>query len=268
MKQSTMKTKAKTKAKTKTKAMAILTCALLLPTLSYANIEDNINKTLPLANGGWLSLDNVNGDVEITSWDGQEVQIDALITASNQAARDRVAVEITTVGNGIRVHTDYKKFSNFHENQHAKVTYQLKVPAYTRLDDIELVNGALTINGVHGGVEASVVNGRINSTDIAGNTEINSVNGKIDVRFATAMTQVDEIDIQSVNGAMHVYLPASIDATIDAETNNGSIRNDFGFTVEKHRFGGREMQGRLGNGTIEIDLETVNGSINLHSLGQ
>jgi hypothetical protein len=59
-------------------------------------------------------------------------------------------------------------------------------------------------------------------------------------------------------------MPSDADATIKAETVNGNITNDFGLTVRKEKYsGGRNLYGKVGNGTAKIDMDSVNGALSV-----
>jgi DUF4097 and DUF4098 domain-containing protein YvlB len=65
-----------------------------------------------------------------------------------------------------------------------------------------------------------------------------------------------------VNGSITLEMPADLSADLDAETVNGRIDVDFPVTgnVRKTK---RELRGTIGGGGRSLDLETVNGSINI-----
>jgi DUF4097 and DUF4098 domain-containing protein YvlB len=65
-----------------------------------------------------------------------------------------------------------------------------------------------------------------------------------------------------VNGSVTAVFPASLNAEVTATTVTGNITTDFPLTVSG-RFGGRRISGTVGGGGRELELKTVNGSINL-----
>ena len=73
----------------------------------------------------------------------------------------------------------------------------------------------------------------------------------------------DDIQMESVNGRVELFLPGGAAADVEAETVNGRIRNDFGIDVHKGKYVGSTMRGTIGSGGARITLETVNGSISL-----
>ena len=56
-------------------------------------------------------------------------------------------------------------------------------------------------------------------------------------------------------------IPSDSNATVKADSLNGSITNDFGLPVRKGKYVGRDMYGRLGAGDVQIKLSSVNGGL-------
>lgn len=142
-----------------------------------------------------------------------------------------------------------------------KVDYTVKVPFGSQLPSIELVNGSLTIENVMGEINAELVNGAIVVTGLTGDSEISSVNGSINVKYKKFASQLNNINLETVNGGVKLYLPDEINASINVETVHGSIKNDFGLKAEKGMFVGYSLQGDVGTGDVNISIDSVNGSV-------
>ena len=131
----------------------------------------------------------------------------------------------------------------------------------TNLSEIELVNGSLIIENVSGEIKAQVVNGSIKATGLTKNSEISSVNGSIKVYYQSASAELKDINIETVNGSIKLYLPSDINANLDIETMHGSIKTEFGISSQDNTFTGHSLRGDIGSGDIDINMESVNGSI-------
>ncbi|MCG8455543.1 MAG: DUF4097 family beta strand repeat-containing protein [Holophagales bacterium] len=234
---------------------------LLVPSLSTA-AERTFAETYPLEKGGSVELSNINGDVRITGWDRQEVQVEATISSGSRSSVDDVEIDVDATRGRISIEAEYKNKNNRGwRYRNADVEFRLKVPRTARLDEISLVNGSLELEGVAGEVEISLVNGNLEARGLTGNAELATVNGSIDAYFSNLDR---DVDVESVNGSIDVYLPAGIDADVDASTVHGRIRNDFGLEVDDSGYVGQELRGRIGSGGARISLENVNGSISIH----
>jgi DUF4097 and DUF4098 domain-containing protein YvlB len=237
--------------------------ALLLAIPAHAQVTQEFHRTVSLPANGRVSLDNVNGNVEITGWERNEVQIDVVKRARDQQRLDEASIEVEAGSDYVRIHTQYPQGRT--NNNPASVNYTLHVPQNARLEHISLVNGSLTIQKVTGDVTANLVNGKASVRDLTGEASISSVNGSVEGNF-TSLNNVRQIKFKSVNGSINVGLPASPNADVNASTVNGSIKSDFPLTVQGS-FSGHSLHGTLGSGGTHIELSNVNGSIHLSSGG-
>lgn len=237
--------------------------------------EETVDKSFPLAPGGSVSLDNVNGDVTIEVWESAEVRVYAVKRASSQELLDRLEVEIEASSKSVRIDTKYpnnRRNRDHEDGDHddhgyrgsSQVEYTLTIPRTAIVDGVDLVNGNLLIDGAEAGVDAEAVNGNIVVRNGSGSFDIETVNGNIEV-YASRLGSEDEVNLESVNGKIDLYLAASSAAEIRAESLNGRLENDFGIAVHKGKYVGADFKGSVGGGGSEIDLETVNGAISVHS---
>ncbi|MDO6428789.1 hypothetical protein Q4489_17405 [Thalassotalea sp. 1_MG-2023] len=241
----------------------LLTLSLLmLSSATLADVKDEIKQSFNVSPAAEFRLNNVNGDVEIIGWKKEVISITAIITADDQEGRDRIEVDMQENSRGVSVETRYKK-SNWNKNSSGSVDYEVNVPVGTKLSDIELVNGSLTIKNVSGAMKLQTVNGSIDAAGLANNSEISSVNGSVDVNYIDSIEQLDDISIETVNGRVVLSLPANINADVEVETMHGSIKNDFGLSAKKNMFTGRSLEGMIGSGDVQVDIETVNGSVKI-----
>ena len=236
---------------------ALMTFALA----AYASdtVTEEFHRTVPLSATGRVSLANVNGNVTITGWERNEVQIDAVKKASNQQKLDEAKIEVEAGSDYVHIRTRYPE--NHTNNNPATVTYEVHVPRTAGLDSIDLVNGSLDVSQVSGEVRASLVNGSTKIHDLSGRAHLSSVNGTIAATYRT-LDNVSDIELKSVNGSVQLGLPSSPNADVSVSTVNGGITTEFPLTVQG-KFMGRHIDGRLGNGGTRIEISNVNGSVHI-----
>ncbi len=233
--------------------------ALLLAVPSSAQVTQDFHRTVPLSANGRVSLENINGNVEITGWDRDEVQIDAVKTARDQQRLDEARIDVNSTSDSLEIKTHYPEGHT--NNNPASVRYQLHVPQNARLDRINLVNGSLTVQKIRGEVSANLINGKLRVDDLAGRAELSTVNGGIEASYAS-LNNVREIKLKSVNGAIELGLPDSPNADVKASTVSGGIRSDFPLQVQGG-YVGKNLNGTLGGGGTRIEISNVNGSIHI-----
>jgi DUF4097 and DUF4098 domain-containing protein YvlB len=241
--------------------MLVVFSSLLIGSLAFAETRKEPVQNFPLQAGGYLSLENINGDVTIEGWKKNEVSISA-VKKGNTKDLDRIQIVVDVDKyegkNWIRVVTAFDVFSL----SLGSVDYTIKAPSDAILEDIELVNGDLKVTGVTGYLSLGTVNGSITASGMAGNAWVETVNGNLDLSF-DKMNKGQTVDLESVNGAILLRIPAKANAQVDAETLNGNISSEFGLTVEKGEWIGRSMEGLIGSGGARITLETINGNIEI-----
>ncbi|WP_286235284.1 DUF4097 family beta strand repeat-containing protein [Thalassotalea sediminis] len=245
------------------KNKVFLAASLLLATSSVmADITDEVNKSFTVNATSEFRLNNVNGEVEIQGWDKNVIEVTATISADNERARNRIEVQMEENSRGVTVETHYKK-GDWNKHSSGSVDYQVMVPVGTKLSEIELVNGSLTVENVSGMMKLQTVNGAIDASGLANNSEVSSVNGSVELIYHSVSDSLNDINIETVNGRVILVLPEEISADVEVETMHGSIKNDFGLSAKKNMFTGRSLEGMIGNGKVQIDIETINGSVKI-----
>ena len=240
-------------------ALGLSLMAAVFAVSAAAQVTQDFHRTVPLSANGRVSLENINGNVTVTGWERNEVQIDAVKKARDQQKLDEARIEVDASSDSVRIKTKYPEGHN--NNNPATVTYELHVPRQAHLDHIDLVNGSLTVSQVNGDIDGSLINGKTDLRDLSGRLNISAVNGTITANYKS-LDNVREIHLKSVNGAINLGLPASPNAEVSASTVNGGISTDFPLQV-KGKFVGHHLDGTLGNGGTRIELSNVNGSIRL-----
>lgn len=245
-------------------AVAVLTFALAAHAADHRGaLTEEFHQTYPITADGRVELDNINGDVHISSWDRNEVKVDAVKYADTKEKLDDAKIEIDSGKDYLSVRTKYREHEDWGwHNNPASVEYTLTVPRTIRLDEIKLINGELDVNAVSGEVRASCINGKLDTKDIAGRARLSTVNGRLNAKFN--QLSKEPVELNSVNGSVDLTIPSDSNANIEANTVSGSINNDFGLHVNRHRFVGRDLRGELGNGGTDIRLQNVNGRIDIH----
>jgi len=234
--------------------------------------QQEFNRTLPLSANGRLSLDNVNGRIEIAGWNRNEVAVKALKHGKTPESVEAVQINIDSSPDEIVIHTKRPKaetgfsWSQFWSGDwgrnDATVDYAIQVPQNTRLKKISSVNGRVVIEDVSGAIEASTVNGETQITGAAGNLKLSTVNGRIEAEL-DSLDAGQTVSLSTVNGHIEATLPAKANAKVSASTVNGGMSSDFPSLIVKKGFPlGGNLKGTLGNGGATVTVSSVNGRIN------
>src|SRR6202162_3912092 len=226
---------------------ASLSALLVLPLGAHASdhrgaLTEEFHQTYPLTADGRVELDNINGDVHISSWDQNQVKVDAVKYADTKEHLDEAKIEIDSRNDSLSIRTRYPDHNqSWHWGSHnnpASVEYTLTVPRTERLDEIRFIKRQLDITGVSGEVNASCINGRLEAHNLAGRARLSTINGRLDARFDQLAGR--SVELNSVNGSVELTIPSDSKAELEASTVSGGIDNDFGLHVNHHRFVGHD----------------------------
>lgn len=207
---------------------------------------------------GTFSLKNINGDVEITTWDEAQAQIMARIEGSPVPGGE-LPISIVSRGPELIVET---KTDN---GTPPEIHYEIMLPREAAVGRVSTINGSIRIEGVRGRIDATTVNGEIELLDVGGDLSTETVNGETRVEIASE-AMVKQIAVKTLNGDIRITLPEPPSADIVLQTMHGEIEVDpsFSLTVRKiPPIGGKKAAGRIGEGGASIKIETVNGTITL-----
>jgi len=224
-----------------------------------------------LGAGQTLEIRGINGGVRVERATGNEAEVVAQKSGKRSDPAD-VEIAVVPSDRGVTICALYPPVdgrenecrpggggrNNSHDND-VKVEWTVRLPDGVELD-ASTVNGDVTVRDAGGTVHATTVNGDVDVTT-KGAVEATTVNGSI----RAAMGQADwkgKMSFTTVNGSITLEVPSAFNAVVSAETVNGAIETDFPITVQG-RFGPRHMQGTIGTGGRDLELETVNGSIRL-----
>ena len=232
-----------------------------------AEVTEEFHQTYPLSATGRVGLSNINGSVRISAWDRNEVKVDAVKRAYTQERLREAQIQVNASSNSIEIETEYPDYHwddndrKRHENP-ASVEYTLTVPRGARIEEVNLVNGGLNIEGLTGPVHASSVNGRVTARGLSGPVNLSVVNGRLEATL-DSLNAAGSVNLSAVNGPLVATIPSDSNATVHADTVHGSISNDFNLPVREGEYVGRELAGRLGQGGTRVSLNNVNGSIQI-----
>ena len=169
--------------------------------------QEEFHKTYPLTPGGHIELKNINGFVKISSWERNEVKVDALKYAGTRERLEQAHIVVEADPGAISIKTRYDDGHNLTftdddiVHNPATVDYTLTVPVSARLDAIKLINGNLDLQNLAGDVSASCINGRLRASALRGRTDLSTVNGTLDVSFAEVSSAQNPTGVIPSEGA-------------------------------------------------------------------
>ena len=230
--------------------------------------RERFEQSYPLSGNGRVSVSNVNGSIVMEAWERNEVKLEAVKIADTKEALSYVEIRVDSQANSFSVEADYDNFNRtrgekgWRNHGNLQVQFKLMVPRGAILDEIETVNGSVTASNFVGVTKISAVNGNVNALNLRGTANLSTVNGEVIADF-DRLESGTKISLNTVNGKVSLVIPSDSNATVKADSLNGDIRTDFGLPVRKGKYVGRDLYGRIGNGDVQIKLESVNGPLSV-----
>ena len=240
-------------------------------TTEYFNEEYDANENTI------ITVSTINGQIEISVWDGDNVSLNA-VKKSSFGKEELDNIEINVIENENQIEIEAKYIGQ--RSTTPSVDMNIKVPRNVTVDSAITSNGAIQISGIKGDVITTTSNGAILIDDVDGYVTATTSNGRIEIRGTTGVKDLrssnlgieaevfnfkENISISTSNGGITVYINSSLNADIDMTTSNGQISIngvtlDLTISEEKHK------AGKLGDGGNALDIQTSNGNINLRKL--
>jgi DUF4097 and DUF4098 domain-containing protein YvlB len=232
--------------------------------------------------GTVLEVHNKNGDIIVTGWQGDKVEINIVKETKKSADElEKVTCEINT-GKVLSIKTIYI------EDAEVSVTLKIKIPPHMSVGLLETANGDIELTGTiiktletdYNTVLYSA-NGDIAAKDNKGELRIKTSNGDITIKGANticeAVTSNGSIKaefgtvpkggakISTANGSIKIYLDGDLDCELTASTSNGQVSvHDLDLSVmTKTR---KWMTAILGDGGPQVNVTTSNGSITIFKM--
>ena len=262
---------------TMVKYLSLLIVLLLTGTSLATTLEETFKKRIQFSPGGYLELSNTNGEIDVQSWDQDEVEIIAHKKVRAQGSEnahklmERLEIIVSQRGEKIYIETKMPHRSGsgggffdwiFGRNENScAVSYELRVPRQIDLN-IGTTNGEINIRDINGRMRLNSTNGKISGKEITGLVKCKTTNGSIKMAFDQVPDE-EEMSFRTTNGSIRVYLPRTFGGYIDLQTTNGRIESDFHLSsTRKHSK--KRFKGMVHDGNCDLTCTTTNGSIYLY----
>lgn len=249
----------------------LLALILLVPALAWAASPNSseFHWKGRVAPEKTVTIKALNGSIEVNGTDGDEVEVNA---SKSGAHADQMQVKVLPTADGLLVCETYnyegdysdtcdESASGTHVHAHGQaphVNYEVRIPRNLKLN-ASSVNGSVSAEHLGRQADVSSVNGAVRVSTTAW-AKASSVNGSVNCAFGKA--DWDHLKLSSVNGSIHVTLPPDTNTDVRFRSVNGELNSDFPLTVQG-RMGRHSMEGRIGSGGRDLELSTVNGSVEL-----
>lgn len=257
-----------------------------------ANEEETIRRTLEFAAGNGakvLEVDNVNGRIHVTGYDGQNVEMVAHKTifarsaGTLQIARDDVKLDITDKADTINIYVrepgherstlTSSRSHDSYRGYEVSFDFDIRVPRRAGVHLWNVNGGPIEVEDVAGDFYVNNINGGIEMQKISGSGRAHTINGPVRVAFEKNPT--DDSHFGSLNGEVDVTFRPDLSADLRFKSFNGGVYSDFPVTTvpstaDTYRTASGKFvyrndfsHARIGRGGPTLEFDGFNGNIKI-----
>jgi len=207
-----------------------------------------------------LTVENSNGDVKITTYDGNTVKLDAekRISEKHRDELDKTDINVTEEDNEIIIETVYTEPAV----NRVTVNMEIMVPDYVNVEAVHSSNGDITIGNVKGYPTVSSSNGDVEVRGTTGISDVSSSNGDVTVEIFSLK---EGVNISSSNGDIVAHILPTINVTIHMETSLGRALVS-GLDLVRTLDEDDHITGTMNGGGHEVNISSSNGDVELKKL--
>jgi hypothetical protein len=214
--------------------------------------------TFPLVSGH-LSVNGMNGGIEVIGQDRQDIALEARITAHAGSQSDAQSIlHEVTIETGATVEAHGPNSSG---NHNWSVSYKLLVPHHLAAN-FHTMNGGLALTAINGSIQGETTNGGLRIDNLGGDVHVRTSNGGIRANLDGPTWQGTGLVATTTNGGVSVSVPANYSAHLVANTVNGGTSLNLPSANQSgvHR---TSIDTNLGSGGPTISFQTTNGGVSI-----
>jgi DUF4097 and DUF4098 domain-containing protein YvlB len=258
----------------------------------HGRVTKDFHYSYDLKADGRVSLESFNGQVEISTWDQNTVDISGTKYAPTDDALEALKIDIQHSSDSVSIRA--VRPSSIRGNTGAK--FVVKVPRGAQLERVISSNGGIRTIDTNGSARLKTSNGTVRVQNQKGNLDVSTSNGGVElqdvegattVRTSNGRVRADGIrgsfEATTSNGGIHATL-AKVEAgrTVRLETSNGGVEltlpadlrsdvrvstNNSGITVHAPSGLNARVSARTSNSSIHSDFEMkTQGELSKHHL--
>jgi hypothetical protein len=250
-----------------------LSASCIIRIVDYSDPRDLIpvedyQRNIRFSPGGVVSLRNFDGNIEITGWDRNEVDIYAekMIPRSEEdqvrfiiTKKDIAQIDLEKYGNeNISIST--KSISE--EGEDTVVDYYVKTPRSINIQDILARNGDIFVADIYGSVSVKLEQGNIDIDNFSGSLDTSVINGSVQACLYDVREE-DVISIHIQEGDITLFLEKNVAASIRAYCPEGEFTSEFEADILEEE---NETHVQLGSGGASVYLTALNGHISIKTI--
>ena len=223
---------------------------------------DETRKSFELKPGDRLSVQGINGTVQIQTSDTKTAEVFVRRTADSPNSLRRRELIIEQTGDGLLVRSQQNHLGLWEHlfGRDPKEEVIIKAPRQIALT-LRGVNGNVSTGDIDGPLDARGINGRVQLGQASTYADISGVNGNISV----GLKQLGDrgARVSGVNGNIELRLATDLNADLTARGMNGRVNSEIPTIVVDKDDHGSRFSAHIGTGGAPITISGINGNVRL-----
>ncbi|MEL4280646.1 MULTISPECIES: DUF4097 family beta strand repeat-containing protein [Shewanella] len=242
---------------------SLLVSTLYLGLMGSVCAAESVDKQLPISSDTLLQIKVQRGEVQIQSWDKNEVSVTGTLDELSEG------FVFEQKGNNLNIEDKMPRHYNGSDNNGSKLT--IKVPKSVKLS-ADTISANLQISQTQGELELNTVSGNITAEALDGTPTLHTVSGDITTKGLAGKVMLDTVsgeikDTQSKGEIKYRLVSGDLNSQtladkVKVEQVSGEIKADFNSAKEVNvRTVSGDTQVSLAKSFDKANLESVSGDI-------
>lgn len=253
------------------RGVLVLLLAAVVPRLAHAQ-ERSLERTFALDANGSVELSTFSGEVVVSTWGRDEVDVQVRIVGEPDAV-DKTKIEFRETRRSISIETNFDDLEDpgmlrDRDDISPPDTYfTLRIPRTAELElnafsadidvsdlagdlSIEAFSSDIEVDGLDGELSVDIFSGDVEATGLRGEAEVNGFSSSINLSF-DALT--DDVDVETFSGGATLRLPR--DAGFDLDTDlgmSGDLETSFDLSGGEANGGGPRIAFKTFSGYLSV----------------
>jgi len=224
-------------------------------------------KDLDLKPGAAISLENADGNIEISGWKEEKLEVYAERggelpkSAGIYFYGQRFSppdVRVRSAGDSVRISTLEKG----HDEQGGVVHYVLRTPHSVNLDSIRNGKGRIAVSDIYGQALLDADEGEVRISNYSGSLDVRLGSGLVEAEVLDLRPQ-DSVRIKVERGDIVLFLEPDAAAQLIADAPGGSVLSEL---EVGQPLPAKRVAAKLGAGGGSIELTAVAGDIRIRKV--
>lgn len=224
-----------------------------------------------------VEISNIAGDITVKGWDEDYILLKYSKFAPTEAVMDNILIEIDKNDDEVSIR---RESDGSVSSWRGSISFELNIPIETveKLSAKSISgmvicsnmspNADLDLQSTSGRIETDNANdlfvksisGSVDFIFNGGNLDINTTSGRIE-GMIQSIEPDGKIDLRSVSGSVRIAAPDGFGARVDLRSVSGSVSTEF--PVKVHSSKRNSLEGTIGDGGVDVDIDTTSGSIKI-----